>query len=126
MHRWFIITISFLFIFFLADCGGGGGGGGDSGEHHVSYEVSSYSTDPFDIAYLDVNGDSQTVSNVNVYNDWSYSFSATSGTLLSLTATMQGINNDTYWVIIYVDYVKVKELNQNMPGIPATIEYTIP
>jgi len=125
MHR-FLVIIFFLFSLSLAGCGGGGGGNNDDGGHHVTYEVSSYSTQLFDITYTDENGDSQTVTNVPVTEGWSKSFSAPGGSLLSLSATMHGLDNDTYWVNIYVDYVKVNQMNQNWPGTPATIEYSIP
>jgi hypothetical protein len=117
-----------IFLLTLLGCGGGGGGGSHSGMHNVRYEVSSYSLHPLNITYVDENGDSQTVSDVYVNNqNWTHSFSAASGTTLSLSASLEGTDNDTYWVNIYLDNIPgpVIEKNQNLPGVPAIIEYTI-
>jgi len=102
--------------------------------HHVTYRVSSSSLEPLNITYVDENGNSQTVSGINLTStDWTYSFNAPDGKLLSLSAIIEEqyipSDQDTsniFNILIEVDYVEVKRANLAAKGVPLSIEYTIP
>jgi hypothetical protein len=103
------------------------------GMHYVRYEVS-LSPDEFDekyyasITYIDENGKTVNLSSVTGFedNNWTYTFSATSGTKLYLSAKIIGNMMGTIHSDIYVDSNMIQDTLSHMPEAPATAEYTIP
>jgi hypothetical protein len=111
----------------LTGCGGSSGGSSHSGnEHYVTYEISSYSTNPVSISYINEKGKTVDLPSVNVTNQpWKYAFYAKTGSYLYLSASLLGDSTDIFSATIYVDYLNVSTMSQK-GGAPAVIEFTIP
>ncbi len=116
-----------FFAFILLMLGACGGGGSQSGDmHYVQYEVSSYSSNPVAIAFMDEEGRIEELSDVVVGDrSWRYSFYAEAGTRLYLSATLEGDSSEIFYVAIYVDSAREKTMSQK-GGMPAVIEFTVP
>ena len=116
-----------ILIITLTGCGGSGGGGSQSGDmHYVTYEVSTYSSNPVSITYIDENGKTVELASVDVTNkSWTYSFYAKTGTYLYLSATLLGDSTDIFYATLYIDSLKENTMSQK-GGTPAVIEVTIP
>lgn len=120
----FIICI---LIMALSACGGSDGGGSTShDEHHITYEVSTYSTSPVYIRYID--GDGETVELPSVYvtdKSWKHSFYAKTGTELYLYAELRSDASEIFYTIISIDTVNVYSMSQK-GGTPAELKVTVP
>jgi hypothetical protein len=109
----------------LAGCGGSGGDGPQ--DHIVQYEVSTYSTYPVSIAYIDENGDTVEIPSISITDkSWTYTFSAPGGTHLYLWAALLGNTDDIFYATIYVDYLNVNSYSQKGSVGPAVLDFTIP
>jgi hypothetical protein len=94
--------------------------------HYVQYEVSTYSSNPVSITYIDEDGKTVELPSVNVTNKyWTYSFYAKTGTYLYLSATLLGDSTDIFDITIYIDALKEDSMSQK-GGTPAVLEFTIP
>jgi hypothetical protein len=127
--QWTIFLPCILFIV-MAGCSGSGGGENDLSPsmHRVQYEVSTSIADPkVSITYIDENGTTQELNNIDAYtHNWSYTFSAKSGTHLYLSSALHSVEDGTINSIIRVDYVEVQRTLNYMSGQSAIAEYTIP
>ena len=121
------IILVYIFIITLTGCGGSGGGSTQSSDmHYVQYEVSTYSSNPVSITYIDEDGKTVELPSVDVTNkSWTYSFYARTGTYLYLSATLLGDSTDIFDITIYIDAIKENTVSQK-GGTPAVLELTIP
>jgi hypothetical protein len=121
------IILVYIFIITLTGCGGSGGGSTQSSDmHYVQYEVSTYSSNPVSITYIDEDGKTVELPSVDITNQsWTYSFYAKTGTYLYLSATLLGDSTDIFDITIYIDAIKENTVSQK-GGTPAVLELTIP
>ena len=121
------IILVCILIITLTGCGGSGGGSTQSSDmHYVQYEVSTYSSNPVSITYIDEDGKTVELPSVDITNQsWTYSFYAKTGTYLYLSATLLGDSTDIFDITIYIDAIKENTVSQK-GGTPAVLELTIP
>ena len=117
-----------ILIITLTGCGGSGGGSTLSSDmHYVQYEVSTYSSSPVSITYIDENGKTVELPSVNVTNQsWTYAFYAKTGTYLYFSATLLSGSDDIFYVTITIDKLNVYTSSQKGSFGPAVLEFTIP
>ncbi|MGO9145652.1 MAG: hypothetical protein ACLQDF_04730 [Desulfomonilia bacterium] len=96
--------------------------------HRVEYEVSTSITNPHvSITYIDENGKTQELNNIDAYtSNWTYIFSAKSGTHLYLSSALPSEEDGTIRSPISVDYQTVEQALNYIKGANAVAEYTIP
>jgi hypothetical protein len=121
------IILVCILIITLTGCGGSGGSSTQSSDmHYIQYEVSTYSSNPVSITYIDEDGKTVELPSVNVTNkSWTYSIYAKTGTYLYLSATLLGDSTDIFYATIYIDFLKENTMSQK-GGAPAVVEFTIP
>ncbi len=122
------IILVCILIITLTGCGGSGGGSTQSSDmHYVQYEVSTYSSSPVSITYIDEDGKTVDLPSVNVTNkSWTYSFYAKTGTYLYLSATLLSESDDIFYATITIDKLYVYTNSQKGSFGPAVLEFTIP
>ncbi len=122
------IILVCILIITLTGCGGSGGGSTQSSDmHYVQYEVSTYSSSPVSITYIDEDGKTVELPSVNVTNkSWTYSFYAKTGTYLYLSATLLSESDDIFYATITIDTLQVHTTSQKGSFGPAVLEFTIP
>ena len=122
------IILVCILIITLTGCGGSGGGSTQSSDmHYVQYEVSTYSSSPVSITYIDEDGKTVELPSVNVTNkSWTYSFYAKTGTYLYLSATLLSESDDIFYATITIDKLYVYTNSQKGSFGPAVLEFTIP
>jgi hypothetical protein len=79
------------------------------------------------ITYIDENGTTQELNDIDAYtSNWTYIFSAKSGTYLYLSSALHTGEDGTIQSTIYVDYKAVEQAVNYLKGLNAVAEYTIP
>ena len=88
MEKFLFIVLLSIALTGVMGCSGSDSDSDDSGGgYSVRYEVSTDEAELADISYVDEHGDTINLSNVNIKSaHWTYSFTAESGSELSLTA----------------------------------------
>ena len=126
-YLWIILS-SMLLMSPIGCSGSGGGNHLAPGMHRVEYEVSTSITNPHvSITYIDENGTTQELTDIDAYtSNWTYVFSAKSGTHLYLSSALHTGEDGTIQSTISVDYQNVEQAVNYLKGLSAIAEYTIP
>jgi hypothetical protein len=123
------VILSFMLLMSPFGCSGSGGGNHLApGMHRVEYEVSTSITNPHvSITYIDDNGKTQELNDIDANtSNWTYIFSAKSGTYLYLSSALHTEEDGTIQSTIYVDHQNVEQALNYLKGLNAVAEYTIP